>query len=495
MKKRNLIYLVISLPLLLFTCNGMDPASMLPHENEDGLWGYRDIKSGKYILKAKYGMAFPFINNHAIVGFEENGQFRYGLIDTLGNYLLQPVYDFIKFPKFGYYVVKEADGVKVLDTLLCEVLPSKYKDVSILNQEYALVTIETGKGLYNLNKQEEILPALYDEITVYPSTFIKVKEGGKFGYFNKEGQGITPIKYDYPDRNDFDNGYLLVSCNGHSAIIDTIGNEFVPINDKQIISFDPVSKLFLVCTDDRTYAYNMDNQLIFTGIYRGPSGTQAYHEGLMAFTNEKSFGFIDTKGQLVIPYMYDFVESFGFHDGHATVTKDGQIAVIDKENAIILPFTSEQYYKLLPDSAICIVNMKNNTHMLVDNRLNVIIPSKYNEIEYLGEGYYKVRSDKLYGMVDKSGNEILPAQYMDIKRIIDGIAPFMDTNKKFGLYNTRTKQVIHCRHSYYKIDDVYMENGFALVMEDSVISEGNILLIDRNGQEYTVKRPNHNIFR
>lgn len=495
---KKILYLVyISILPSLLSCTIDNRGSMIPFEDKSSKWGYMDKHTQKKLISPSYDLAFPFINDQAIIGLNDtsnDNQVKYGLIDTLGNYLLQPVYDYIKFPSFGYYIVGKSGRINILNLQLLEMLPPKYKDVVILDQEYALVSNEVGEGLYNLLKQKEIIPTQYDEVKVYPSRFIKVKKGDKFGYFNKDGQNITPIKYDYPDRGDFDNGYLLVSFNGHNGIIDTTGNEFIPLRDKHILNFDPIYKLFLTCSGDKTNVYNMNNQLLFSGVYGGPSGTQGYHEGLMVFNNEKGFGFIDTKGRLAIPYIYDFIESFGFYNGFATVMKDNQIAVINKENKIVLPFTSEYYYKLLQDSSICIIDTRNKMSKLVDNKLEEVIPFKYSEIEYLGKGYYKVMLKDLYGMVDNFGNEILSVRYLEINNQVENIIPFVDTNHKYGFYNTITKQIIPSKYTRTKVHDIYLRNGFANIREDSLIMIDKTILIDKIGQEYVVKCPDYDIF-
>lgn len=496
---RNYLFLVyIAILLLLLSCTIDNRRNMIPFENENGKWGYADRESQKKLISPSYDLAYPFIDDRAIIGlidYLSDNQFKYGLIDTLGNYLLQPVYKYIKFPRHGYYVVKDADGIKVLDSLLNEVVHLNYMDITILDQEYALVLNEAKKGLYSLVKQREILPVQYDNIIVYPSTFIKVEKHDKFGYFNQEGKSITAVKYGYPDNDDFNNGYLVVNHNELYGIIDTTGTEIVPVIHKNILDIDTQAQIFVSYIDGKTNVYDFNSQLLFSGIYGSPYPTQHYSEGLMSFSKiGKGFGFIDTKGQLAIPYMYDFIESFGFRDGFATVIRDNQIAVINKENKIVLPFTSDYYYKLLPDSTICIIDVKNNISKLVDNKLNEITPAEYNEIEYLGEGYYKVGLNKLYGMIDKYGNELLPVQYVEIKNLINDIIPIINTSNKFGFYNTRNKMVFPCKYSYSKVDDMYLENGFTPVREDSIIYKGKILLIDRNGQEYVVKHPDRYIF-
>ena len=63
-------------------------------------------------------------------------------------------------------------------------------------------------------------------------------------------------------------------------------------------------------------------------------------DGCFAVKKDGLWGFIDDKGNEIIPPMYQQYNSF--HDGLACVKKDGLWGIIDKQNNVILPF---KYYR------------------------------------------------------------------------------------------------------------------------------------------------------
>lgn len=59
------------------------------------------------------------------------------------------------------------------------------------------------------------------------------------------------------------------------------------------------------------------------------SRTSGFSEGLAAFCKDGKWGFLDTKGEEVIPAKYD--QATPFSDGRAFVLKNEKILIIDKK--------------------------------------------------------------------------------------------------------------------------------------------------------------------
>ena len=61
-----------------------------------------------------------------------------------------------------------------------------------------------------------------------------------------------------------------------------------------------------------------------------------FKEGLARVERNGKYGFIDEKGSLIIPCIYDDVSSF--NEGLASVKRNGKYGFIDKKGNIIVPF-------------------------------------------------------------------------------------------------------------------------------------------------------------
>ncbi len=80
----------------------------------------------------------------------------------------------------------------------------------------------------------------------------------------------------------------------------------------------------------------LDNIAYHTGEnYYGESPRPLFSEGLAPVCIDGLFGFIDKKGDVVIPARYDFAEPF--HDGRAMVCRDENCGFIDHEGREVIP--------------------------------------------------------------------------------------------------------------------------------------------------------------
>lgn len=423
---------------LFVNCSTTKRTELVPFDNEKGLWGYMDYTSHKEIIPPEYDLAYPFINNYAIVGYNENNHFRFGVIDTLGNYVLNPEYQTV-YIKNGYIHAKKGNIARLFNFELKEEIPLIYEDVHAFDHRYFCVKKNGKWGCYDIQEQREVSTFEYDEFNVYkcvPSSFNASK------YSNQDI--VTDIDY----------------------------------RDKRVSVIDKAGKI------------------LFSERY-GWAGRPFYKEGLMAFIKRDGngkWGFIDTHGKIVIPYMYDSVDTFGFYGGFAIVSEIGENptrnknAVINKKNEIIFPFALDSTYTILEDSTICIFNEQTRKSKLVDNKLNEIIPYKYEEIECIGEGYYKGKVDSIYAVIDKSGKECLSARFANILKFKNGMCAVICTTGRGGCINTKAEYIIPCKYKLEYDSDYWFGSGFLYTKNDSLASRDKIMLLDKNGREYIVKR-------
>lgn len=434
--------------LLFVNCSMAERKDLVPFDNEKGLWGYMDYTSHKEVIPPKYNLAYPFINSYAIVGFEENGQFRFGVIDILDNYVLNPEYKLI-YIENGYIHAKKDNITCLFDSEMKEVIPCIYEDIRSANSRYFFVNKNGKWGCYDIQEQRENIPLEYNEFGIY-NDMPGISNGDSF---------ITLDQLIEPKALSQDNVRIINQGDNRISVIDKTG------------------------------------KTIFSERY-GWAGSPAYKEGLMAFIKRDGngkWGFIDTGGKLVIPYMYDYIDTFGFIGGFAVVSEKGENptinknAVINKSNELVLPFTLDSTYTILEDSTILIYNKQIQKSKLVDNKLNEIIPYRYESIEYIEDGFYRGKTNGLYAVIDKSGKERLSAQFADISKFKNGMCIVRGTTGEEGFINTQAELIIPSKYKIeYNSDDLF-GNGFVYTKNDSLAFQNKTMLLDKNGREYIVK--------
>lgn len=220
-----------------------------------------------------------------------------------------------------------------------------------------------------------------------------------------------------------------------------------------------------------------------------------FEEGYACVGNkEEKFGFINTKGDTIIDFIYD--ESFGsFSKGLADVTLNDSCGYIDKNGKVVIPLNYETCYPFLSDLAVVwtfegeqkLINKEGETFEFVEEkhknkklwslnsypgvfntvkgrgRLNAkgdtIIPPNYMATGNLSNGMYIVRAkNEKWGAYNSNGKLIIEPQFDDLWHFYEGVANF-SLNKKWGFVNKKGEIVIKPKFDYAS----QFNNGFAYV--------------------------------
>ena len=133
-------------------------------ESGETLYGFCN-KNGNMVIPAQFEGVSSFEGGVAVVGEkDQEGNYRYGLINTKGNFVV----DYNKTP-----MVNLGEGIIAF-----------YNS----NDKY---------GLLN-NKGNEILSATFDDVYGFSEGMAIVQKGEKYGYIDKKGNyAIEPMKLDY----------------------------------------------------------------------------------------------------------------------------------------------------------------------------------------------------------------------------------------------------------------------------------------------------------
>lgn len=134
---------------------------------------------------------------------------------------------------------------------------------------------------------------------------------------------------------------------------------------------------------------------------------QFYDNGLAAVEVDGKYGFINTKGELVIPLMYDY--AFGFSDGLAEVKYQGLYGVIDVNNRAVIDF-KHQHLELLKPNLVAVKD--GDRYALMDIHSTRLTGYDYDLISDLDfQGLYLVEQSNKYGVINTKGEIVVPVMY------------------------------------------------------------------------------------
>lgn len=211
----------------------------------------------------------------------------------------------------------------------------------------------------------------------------------------------------------------------------------------------------------------------------------AFSDGLVdvgVYDSEKKhnvYGYMDRTGKVVIPFEYSNVSPFS--DGLAVVrSKDSYLyGVIDKNGSVVIPLEYD-YSGYFSENLLTV--KKGEKWGVVDKTGSIIIPLEYDDIGVFSEGLASFAKDGNYGYIDETGKVIisLSGNYERASFAGEALSPFQDgfaivysqvrtsdnimdmaTYAKWGVIDKTGKEVIPFEYDYIS----YFSDGVAVVFK------------------------------
>lgn len=286
---------------------------------EDDLFGYID-RSGNYAIEPQFERATSFSGNRA-AATDETG--KWGYIDRSGKWAIAPQYKKVKKFDSGIALVLKEDQWNYIDVdgKILETPPiEKYYD---FENGAAIYRKGSKSGFINANFKIIVEP-IYDEVFNFKNGYAKVRNGDNWGLIDKAGNIFVSLEY-LAIGNYHENGLWAKKEEVNGVIIQ--GN-FVPVaNADRIWDFHDDSKLARARNDSNDFGFiNNKGEWVIPPIYKW---TWDFNEGLAPAAKGNKWGYINEEGTEVIPFIYKDAERFG-HSGLAPVSKKKYAS--DKEN-------------------------------------------------------------------------------------------------------------------------------------------------------------------
>jgi hypothetical protein len=174
-------------------------------------------------------------------------------------------------------------------------------------------------------------------------------------------------------------------------------------------------------------------------------------EPMAAVKLNDKWGYIDTKGNEVVPCKYDDVQEFS--EGLAAVKLGDKWMYVDKTGKVIFKLGKKYYAENFSEGLAAVEKYDYETGGcgFIDKTGKEVIPlnNKYNTVREFHEGRAAVESDKTktWGFIDTTGTEVIPCQYIKVTDFVNGRA-LVEVNKDsrdmYGnRYSYREKTIIN----------------------------------------------------
>ena len=380
----------------------------------------------------------------------------------IGRYTFDPLYegDNCGFRNGYAKVCNETGRAGLIDVHGNVIIPCIWDEIFYYGGEFATGSDESGHNMktYDLRFNGKIVPDISyfadgQTSNCFVDGYMKVMSESMnlFGFLSENDLQYN-IKYDYERASDFYNGYALVIKNGKDFIIDKNFQQLFESNDN-----------YEICS--------------------------SFHEGLAKIKNKATnkYGFIDLKGNLVIPCIYE--EADDFSEGLCAVynVKENYtlLGFIDNKGNNIIPIMYEgcetkrkyvRWPRYFKDGYIDVRKYINNkeygTLIGKDGKPLPGFSWKYDRVYCFSENKARFINKDKWGFLYINGQVAVPAKYDYVSDYHNGYASVqmnVDGTSKWGCINHDGVEVIPCMYE----NEIIFENGIALVFLD-----GEIGLID-----------------
>lgn len=428
--------ILISLSILLLVSCGKEESNKIVEKKEYNLTEYQMIghskngfrktlvknriglidESGKKILPNEYENIF--ILPERIITLKNK---NYGMTDYQGKQILENQYHRMDSLKDEMYLIGIDNKYGIVDRDGKVIVSPMYDFIGTFNENRAVVRMNNKYG-YIDKEGKIIIPIEYKYATDFSQGFaIAVDETEKGAYIDKTGKNIVPFEYDnlYP----ISNGEGVVKKDKLYGVIDTEGNILIPIQHDYVNKIE--KKLYSVEENGLFYLKDSKNVKISNGY----DNIGEVKDGLIPVNVDSTYGYIDTKGEIIIPIKYS------------------EIGENIKNSFIVKDLNSDKYG-------------------VIDIDDKFIISPIYDYILNRTEDYFVVGDiEGKEGIVGKNGKELVPLKYENIR--------FLNNNFAIGNIDSEVLVYIILKENEASIDKVNRKDIMDISSDEIVYKNGN----------------------
>lgn len=411
-------------------------------------WGAIDHKLKEVLpfhfdaLELCYGHTFHFAALK-----DSTGHLKWGLIDSLGDFLHPPVWDTLPkllTPHYKLMKVRQNGKYGLVDTTGQLVLSSTFDQLPDYFSHYEdRKTVKKDGKVGVINQDGNILvPPTdgYDEFRMqYYDALIKARKDTQWGCLNEQNKMVIPFEYSYiqgfqhkknvwvvQQKNaDDTTRYGLYLC---SPDLDTC-QLAIPIQYDNIWLLGADLSIIVLELDQQLYVRHVKNDLIISppiNISNSPFSKRDrldlnFQNGLAHVRQERKFGFLNTHFELATPI--HFTKATDFQNGLAQVYLPGKHVFIDTTGQILntrlewVGFDRAGKYGIIDSSGKKgIVRLSDGTQVL---------SCEYDRIERYGAqnnicnfscrtGFHRIYKNQKVGLLNQNGVVVVPCEYDEL---------------------------------------------------------------------------------
>ncbi len=400
---------------------------------KSGKWGLIN-KQNQISLNFEYDFISDFDANMPVAKLKKE-QFE-GILNAQGKIIVPLKFDFIEVIRPNKILAYQGQSLTIYEI-------SEKGDV--LSEKKYNDLYETGLKNRDLNAQ------VYFKASVIENTsgnrWVK-KNNGKYYLANATGQNLLKTDFDFAYTDPYSKVAVAKiydqdkNVKGCFLIAHAAGKIFanIPARDVEITDFreNDIARVVRDSTGNYTAFVGKNGKILeFFGEKNQKADTiTEFFEGMIAVKTGGKYGFLNSKGETVVPFQYDFADNF--RRGTAKIRLNKLFGIIDKTGKFVLPAEFSEISPLTNGYFTCI---KNGKYLLADEKGVIILPAEYDKISFVKNGLVRAQKNLLYGIISVQKQIVLPFEYEHIGEISDGFV-FIKKAGKWGIADEKGKIIL-----------------------------------------------------
>ncbi|MBC9914907.1 WG repeat-containing protein [Chitinophaga varians] len=349
-----------------------------------------------------------------------------GLINDEGQWVLKPEYDKLEV-KFNVYLEVHKQGkMTYADTWGRLLLPLQFEKVGILDDDRYDVKQQGKWGIYDVRRQQLVIPAVYDEFDYCggcgrKSDYLYAKKNGQWGIVSATNEVLVPFAFEH----------------SHSMMR----------SDEWVCSFKQHGKEVVV---------NIPRKKVYAGpLY---SEMEVIGDGMLKLKKNGRFGLINRNGEQVLDFIYqDIFDPYGDYASgpYLTVRKDGKTGIVNMDGRVIIAPILDEEVSCTDDY---IIAARNGLYNVFDSTGKPLLPEDYNEIEPMrsagGGPLFALKQKALYGFFNPVNGKVITPAFHEVDMITSGAGKGLIQvvyQEKPGLYKTDGTLILPVKYNSYEL--------------------------------------------
>jgi len=201
-------------------------------------------------------------------------------------------------------------------------------------------------GLYGFVDTDDkyIVKPVYKEVDFNfgnkPGLSKVINNYDKTGFVNESGKEVVPCKYD--EASSFENGFTVVKIKTGDyefkyGLMDSTGKEVIPLKYGRM-EYYPKDKVIVVGETNISDVglADLTGKILIPLQYEFWSKTVS--KGLWPVGKNNICGVVNLKNDIVVPFIYEMIESYSDETDLAAAKKDGKYGFIDRTGKVVISF-------------------------------------------------------------------------------------------------------------------------------------------------------------